>query len=29
VTIVLPVVLVFVLLRCRLIDGMTAGAIKS
>jgi raffinose/stachyose/melibiose transport system permease protein len=29
VTIVLPVVLVFVLLQRRFIDGMTAGAVKS
>jgi raffinose/stachyose/melibiose transport system permease protein len=29
VTIVLPVVLVFVLLQQRFIDGMTAGAVKS
>ena len=29
VTIVLPVVLVFVLLQHRFIDGMTAGAVKS
>jgi raffinose/stachyose/melibiose transport system permease protein len=29
VTIALPVVLVFVLLQRRFIDGMTAGAVKS
>jgi raffinose/stachyose/melibiose transport system permease protein len=29
VTIILPVVLVFVFLRRRFIDGMTAGAVKS
>jgi raffinose/stachyose/melibiose transport system permease protein len=29
VIIVLPVVLVFVLLQRRFIDGMTAGAVKS